>query len=323
MIALVTGAGGFVGRHLCQRLLEEGVSQVVGMVHRAKDREGLPRDPRLKVVLADVLDAPAIEELIRSYRPEEIYHLAAQSSVALSWEDPRRTYEINIFGQLNLLESLLKSQVEASVLIPGSSEVYGKVSPEQVPITEDHPLRPDSPYAVSKAAQDLLGYQYYSAYKMRILRSRSFNHIGPGQSPAFVCSDFARQIAQIEAGQHRPVIQVGNLELKRDFTDVRDVVRAYIELIRKGRPDQPYNVCSGRAYAIGEVLEMLLAMSRGKIEVEVAQDRFRPSDLPILLGDNRRIREHTGWSPVISMEKSLQDVLDYWRRRVSGSPQES
>ncbi|GFP24913.1 GDP-4-dehydro-6-deoxy-D-mannose reductase [Candidatus Hakubella thermalkaliphila] len=319
MIALVTGASGFVGRHLCQRLLEEGVSQVVGMVYRAKDREGLPRDPRLKVVLADVLDAQAIEELIRSSRPQEIYHLAAQSSAALSWEDPRRTYEINIFGQLNLLGSLLKSQVEASVLITGSGEVYGKVSPEQVPITEDYPLRPDSPYAVSKAAQDLLGYQYYSAYKMRILRTRSFNHTGPGQSPAFVCSDLARQIAQIEAERHRPVIQVGNLEPKRDFTDVRDVVRAYIELIRKGRPEQPYNVCSGRAYAIGEILEMLLAMSEKRIEVEVTQDRFRPSDLPILLGDNRRIREDTGWSPAISIEKSLRDLLDYWRAKGSDS----
>ncbi|GFP20395.1 GDP-4-dehydro-6-deoxy-D-mannose reductase, partial [Candidatus Hakubella thermalkaliphila] len=250
---------------------------------------------------------------------QEIYHLAAQSSAALSWEDPRRTYEINIFGQLNLLESLLKSQVEASVLITASGEVYGKVSPEQVPITEDYSLRPDSPYAVSKAAQDLLGYQYYSAYKMRILRTRSFNHTGPGQSPAFVCSDLARQIAQIEAGRHRPVIQVGNLEPKRDFTDVRDVVRAYIELIRKGRPEQPYNVCSGRAYAIGEILEMLLAMSEKRIEVEVTQDRFRPSDLPILLGDNRRIREDTGWSPAISMEKSLRDLLDYWRAKGSDS----
>jgi GDP-4-dehydro-6-deoxy-D-mannose reductase len=317
---LVTGASGFVGRHLCQRLLEEGVSQIVGVAHHAKDGEGLPRDPRFKVVLADLLDAQAIEELIRSYRPQEIYHLAAQSSVALSWEDPRQTYEINIFGQLNLLESLLKSQVEASVLIPGSSEVYGKVSPEQVPIREDHPLRPDSPYAVSKAAQDLLGYQYYSAYKMRTLRTRSFNHTGPGQSPAFVCSDFARQIAQIEAGQHRPVIQVGNLEPKRDFTDVRDVVRAYIELTRKGRPEQPYNVCSGRAYAIGEILEMLLAMSEKRIEVEVTEDRFRPSDLPILLGDNCRIREDAGWSPAISMEESLRDLLDYWRAKVSDSP---
>lgn len=320
MTVLVTGASGFVGRHLCQRLLEEGVSQIVGVVRHAADREGLPRDPRFKAVLADVLDAPAIEELITSYRPHEIYQLAAQSSVALSWEDPRQTYEINIFGQLNLLESLLKSQVEASVLIPGSSEVYGKVSPEQVPITEDHPLRPDSPYAVSKAAQDLLGYQYYSAYKMRILRTRSFNHTGPGQNPAFVCSDFARQIAQIEAGQHQPVIQVGNLEPKRDFTDVRDVVRAYIELIRKGRPEQPYNVCSGRAYAMGEILEMLLAMSGKRIEVEVTEDRFRPSDLPILLGDNRRIREDTGWSPAISIEKSLRDLLDYWRARVANFP---
>ena len=320
MTVLVTGASGFVGRHLCQRLLEEGVSQIVGVVRHAADREGLPRDPRFKAVLADVLDAPAIEELITSYRPHEIYQLAAQSSVALSWEDPRQTYEINIFGQLNLLESLLKSQVEASVLIPGSSEVYGKVLPEQVPITEDHPLRPDSPYAVSKAAQDLLGYQYYSAYKMRILRTRSFNHTGPGQNPAFVCSDFARQIAQIEAGQHQPVIQVGNLEPKRDFTDVRDVVRAYIELIRKGRPEQPYNVCSGRAYAMGEILEMLLAMSGKRIEVEVTEDRFRPSDLPILLGDNRRIREDTGWSPAISIEKSLRDLLDYWRARVANFP---
>jgi len=219
-----------------------------------------------------------------------------------------------LLGLLNLLEVIRRTGSLPRILIPCSSDEYGNVDVSGLPITECHPLKPNSPYALSKVFQDYLGYQYFEGYGIPIVRTRAFNHAGPGQSPVFVCSDLAKQIAEIEAGFREPVIKVGNLEAKRDFTDVRDVVRAYWLALYKGEAGEVYNVCSGKAYSIGEVLDILLGLAKVKIKVEKDPQKERPSDISILLGDSTKIRQATGWRPEIPFEKTLSDVLDYWRK---------
>jgi GDP-4-dehydro-6-deoxy-D-mannose reductase len=223
---------------------------------------------------------------------------------------------INIIGTVNLFEALRQLDLDCRVQVAGSSEEYGLQFEHELPIKETNPLRPLSPYAVSKVAQDLLGWQYHRSYGMFIVRTRAFNHSGPRRGEVFVDSGFAWQIARIEAGLQEPVIYVGNLEAKRDFTDVRDIVQAYWLALEKGEPGEVYNIATGKAWSVQEVLNMLLGMT--KVQVEIRQDpaRMRPSDVPVLIGDSTKFRQRTGWQPKIPYEQTLRDMLDYWRSRV-------
>ncbi|MBU1878208.1 MAG: GDP-mannose 4,6-dehydratase, partial [Chloroflexi bacterium] len=274
---------------------------------------------RLRQVQADLNDAASMAHLIDQVRPDYVFHLAARATPSLSWQTPWITIHDNLHGQFNLLEALVNTSSEARVLVIGSGDEYGLIQPQDLPVKENVPLRPNNPYAVSKAAQDLLGFQYYASHGLPVVRSRAFNHIGPRQSDAFVSASFARQIAEAEAGLREPVIRVGNLSAQRDFTDVRDIVRGYWLILKDGVPGQVYNLGSERAIAIEQLLDMLLAQSRVRIRIEIDPDRLRPSDVPILVSDCRKARERTGWQPLIPIEQSLTDVLDYWRARVRAS----
>ncbi|PKQ28061.1 MAG: GDP-mannose 4,6-dehydratase [Candidatus Anoxymicrobium japonicum] len=310
---LITGADGFVASHLIEELARERGCEIIGI--------GLKEAPSVNANLLDymVMDITECEQvlhLLDEKRPDSIFHLAAVPSVALSWEDPWATYKVNVLGQVNLMEAARKLGLEPSVLITCSSEEYGKVSPEEMPIVESAPLNPCSHYAVSKVAQEALGFMYHEAFTWRVLVTRGFNQCGPRQSSNFVVSSFARQIAEIEVGAREPVLMAGNLEAKRDFMDVRDTVRAYRAIMEKGNAGAAYNVCSGRARPASQVLEMLLDISGAEIEVRRDPSRRRPSDIPVLLGDNTRLRKETGWEPAIEFETTLEDTLDYWRNRV-------
>lgn len=311
MRLLITGVGGFVGRHLAHTLARETDWELWGWARRPVD--GLP--DRLQVAQVDLRDPEAVRQGLARLSPEGIIHLAAQSDVGESWRDPWGTFETNVRGTLNLLEGIRALGLWPRVLIVTSNEVYGLIRPEEVPIREDQPFRPANPYGVSKAAQDWLAALYAAAYAMPVIRARPFNHIGPGQDPRFVVPSFARQIAWIEAGLQEPVLRVGNLEAQRDFTDVRDVVRAYRLLLERGEPGEVYNIGSGRPRAIREVLETLLAMTPARVRVEVDPQRLRPVEIPVSAADIARIRERLGWQPTIPLEQSLRDVLEEWRAR--------
>jgi GDP-4-dehydro-6-deoxy-D-mannose reductase len=254
--------------------------------------------------------------MVAEVRPHYVFHLAAQSNVQVAFKDPEATLMTNVVGQLHLLNALREYVPEARILIVCSSEEYGLVRPEDIPIDEDTPFKPTNPYAVSKVAQDALATQHFIAWGQRTIRVRPFNHIGPGQSELFVTAAFARQVAMIESGEQEPVIRVGNLEAERDFTDVRDMARAYHLAVLHGEPGEVYNIGSGRGYRMQWVLDTLVAMSN--VEVEVRQDpaRMRPSDIPRLVCDPTKFQTLTGWQPQIPIEQTLSDILDYWRGRV-------
>ena len=245
-----------------------------------------------------------------------IFHLAAQSFVPASWRLPAETFAVNAVGQINLFEAVRDLKLDPRIQIAGSSEEYGQVHPDEVPMKETNPLRPLSPYAVSKVAQDLLGYQYFMSYGLKAVRTRGFNHTGPRRGDVFVTSNFARQIAEIEKGKRPPVVEVGNLEAKRDFTDVRDMVRAYWLACAKGEPGEVYNIGTGHTIAMKDMLAILLSLSTSKVEVKVDPARLRPSDVPILYSDCSKFKALTGWKPRIPLETTLKDLLDYWRARV-------
>lgn len=318
MKALITGITGFAGSHLAEVLLAEGLE-----VHGTK-RVRSPLDNietvREQVQLADceLTDAGAVRALLEQVQPQLIFHLAAQSYVLTSWTYPAYTLFNNLGAEISMLEAVRSLQLDASIHLAGSSEEYGKVEPDELPLTEESPLRPLSPYGVSKVAQDLLGYQYFQSYGLKIVRTRAFNHTGPRRGVVFATSNFARQIAEIEAGKREPVIKVGNLSAKRDFSDVRDVVRAYYLVATRGTPGEVYNVCSGRAVTIETMLNMLLAEARVQVEVQVDPERLRPSDVQVLQGDATKIEQELGWKPAIPLQQSLADLLDYWRTRLGG-----
>ncbi len=267
----------------------------------------------------DLRDALSVRIALSRIEPDRIFHLAAQSFVPSSWKAPTETITTNIIGQINLFEAVRSLNLDCKIQIACSSEEYGLVKEDEVPIKETNPLRPLSPYAISKIGQDFLGYQYYKSYGLKVVRTRGFNHTGPRRGDVFVCSNFAKQIASIELGLQKPIIYVGNLDAKRDFTDVRDMVRAYWLALEYCKPGEVYNICSGKAYSIKEVLDMLLSLTDEKIEVKQDPNRLRPSDVPILLGDNTKFKEATGWEPQIPFEKTLQDLLDYWRGRLKNN----
>lgn len=318
MKVLITGITGFAGSHLAEYCLDqqEGV-EVVGICRWRSRRENIEHlEGRIEMHECDLRDASSVKTLIGEVRPDRIFHLAAQSYVPSSWNSPSETLTTNILGQLNIFEAMRETGCDARIQITGSSEEYGLVHPEETPIKESNPLRPLSPYAVSKVAQDTLGYQYHQSYGTKVVRTRAFNHTGPRRGDVFVTSNFAKQIAEIEAGRREPVIHVGDLTPQRDFTDVRDIVRAYWLGLEHCTPGEVYNICCGKAYHIQEVLDLLLGHSDHDIEVREDPARLRPSDVPLLLGDNTKFCDATGWQPEIPFEKTAEDLLIYWRERI-------
>jgi GDP-4-dehydro-6-deoxy-D-mannose reductase len=312
---LVTGIAGFAGAWLAQYLLTVPDLAVHGIIHR-HDRRIRHVQDQITLHRGDLRNAVWVDEVIRQIQPDYLLHLAAWSDVGGSWQQPWVAYELNIQCQLNLLESLRRAAPQCRTLIVASNEVYGLVQPEDIPIDEETPFRPNSPYGVSKIAQDMMGLQYWHNYQLPIVRVRSFNHIGPGQSEDFVASAFARQIAEIEAGKRDPRLRVGNLEAVRDFTDVRDVVRAYWLAICQGEAGKVYNVGSGEGHTVRWILNTLLSLSSMSIQIEADPNRLRPSDVPKSVCDNRRLIAATGWQPEIDLCQSLREILNGWRREV-------
>lgn len=321
MRVLVTGITGFVGSYFAEYALARGVT-VVGSYRWRSQTENIEHfRNRIELVECDLRDTSSVQHLIEAARPDRVIHLAAQSFVGTSWQAPAETFMTNTVSQVNLLEALRRRRPDARFLVIGSSEEYGFVSEEELPITEQNPLRPLSPYAVSKIAQDLMGYQYFKSYGMHIVRSRAFNHEGPRRGDVFVTSNFARQIAEIERGLRERVIAVGNLKNRRDYTDVRDIVRGYWLLLEDGEPGEVYNLCSGRDWIIQDILDFLLGQARVRgITVREDRGRLRPSDVPVLRGDASKAQAAVGWRPEIPFEQTLRDILDYWRGRVERAP---
>lgn len=312
----ITGITGFAGSFLAEHLLSSHKNiNIFGTYLTDSSLENITKiDDKINLVKIDLTDFPKVSDIIHSIKPDIIYHLAAIPSPAESFKNPAHTIYTNITAELNVLESLrIHNLIETRILIISSAEIYGLVTKDNLPINEEAKFRPVSPYAVSKIAQDFLGLQYHLSFKLDVVRVRPFNHIGPRQSADFVVSSFAKKIALIEKKKMEPVLKVGNLESKRDFTDVRDVVRAYALLMEKGKNGEVYNLGSGVSYKIKDVLDILLSFSKEKIKVLVDPELLRPNDIPELICDNNKVQS-LGWKPEIKIEESLKDTLDYWRR---------
>jgi len=315
---LITGITGFVGSHMAEYALSQG-AEVIGSARWRSRTENIEHlRPRIQLVDCDLRDSASVHRLLTTTSPTHVIHLAAQSFVGSSWHTPAETLSNNTACQVNLLEGIRELGISPRFLVIGTSEEYGLVHPDEMPIKETNPLRPLSPYAVSKVTQDLMGYQYFRSYGLPILRTRAFNHEGPRRGDVFVTSNFAKQVAEIEVGLREPVVRVGDLKPRRDYSDVRDIVRGYWLLLERGQAGEVYNLCSGRAWAIQEVLDFFLGHATRKgIAVEVDAARLRPSDVMILEGDSAKIRNAVGWKVEIPFERTLADLLDYWRQRVA------
>ena len=308
---LVIGAAGFVGSYLIEEMYSCGIdSYATKLPHERLEHE------RAKVYDLDILSKEAIVTLLLEIRPDYIFHLAAQSSVGLSWKNPGLTVDVNIKGSINVMDAVRELYHKPLVLLIGSGEEYGHIRPGETPIREDNLLRPGNIYAATKACQNMIGSIYAQAYDMQMMMVRSFNHIGPGQAPMFVVSDFCKQVAEIEKGLREPVMYVGNLAAKRDFTDVRDVVKAYVGLIQQGVPGETYNMGSGHAVEIRKILDMIISLSEKEIRVEIDPNKIRPVDVPIIEADITKIHELTGWKPQIELNQTIRDTLDYWRMHI-------
>ena len=315
MRTLITGVTGFVGHYLVEHIgAVSPEAEVWGLVSDAEPGEA---PPGVCEVSGDLTDFPSLVAAIGTARPEIVIHLAASSSVATSWDRPGRVLEVNAVGTVNLLEAVRELDASPRVVVSSSAEIYGSVPADQQPIRENSPLQPVSPYATSKAALDLIAAQYFHGFGLHTVRLRLFPHTGPRRQPQFVASSFARQIARIERGLDPPRLAVGNLEAVRDFTDVRDVVRAYWLAATNGHAGEAYNVCSGHGVSIREMLDLLLGRSDAEIDVKVDPARLRPADVPMLVGDGSRFAEATGWRPEIEFERTLGDLLEWWRSEIS------
>jgi GDP-4-dehydro-6-deoxy-D-mannose reductase len=316
---LVTGAAGFAGSHLLD-LLETGPATVVAWRRPGEPLPANRSGDELPWMSVDLLDRQAVCAAVERTRPAAIYHCAGAAGVGQSWERTGETLAVNVLGTFYLIEAVRRAGLASRVLIPGSALVYRQ---SDRALGEADAIGPTNPYGFSKLAQEMLGARSLTEAKLPIFLTRSFNHIGPRQAPSFFASSFARQIATIEAGRGEPVMVVGNLRARRDLCDVRDTVRAYRAIIERGRPGLVYNVCSGRAHTIGEILERLLARARVPIRVRVDPALQRPNDTPLVLGDNTRIREELGWTPTIPIDRTLEDLLDFWRASVASEPPSS
>ncbi len=344
MRVLITGITGFVGSHLAEYLLsldgestgKSGRAEIFGTVrHRSPldNIEGI-LDKVSIIKGVDLRDAHAAMQAVKQAEPDYIFHLASQSSVPASWTGPADTLETNAIGTVNLLEAVRRSKLHPAIQIAGSSDEYGcpplvddtllitfglnqtQRSVFKLPVTEDFPLLPLSPYGVSKVAEDLTGFQYHKSYGMKIVRTRAFNHSGPRRGPEFVESDFAKQIVEMEKGKRAPVLKTGDLEVRRDFSDVRDVVRGYWLAASRGKYGEVYNICSGKARAIQTVIDTIRMQSTVQFEIVQDKERMRPSDIPVLEGDFSKFRKQTGWKPVINFSQTMGDLLDYWREEI-------
>lgn len=312
MKALIIGAAGFVGGYLADHLRKECgwsvcVTKMPQETCEIEDVESYD---------LDILEKNSIKELFETTAPDYIFHLAAQSSVAVSWKCPELTVDVNVKGCVNVLEAARELAKKPRILLVGSSEEYGPSTEEENPVTENQPLRPGNIYAATKACQGMLGAIYARAYQMDVMMVRAFNHIGPKQAPLFVVSDFCKQVAEIEKGLKEPVMYVGNLSAKRDFTDVRDIVRAYSALVQKGTAGETYNVGSGQAIAIQDLLEEILKLSTREIKVEVDPNKLRPVDVLVVEADVTKLVKETGWERRYELKDTLKDILEYWRGNV-------
>ena len=307
--ALIIGSAGFVGNYLIDCLVDEFGMSVYG----TKLAEQEYTNKKATIINLNILKKDEINSLLDALHPDYIFHLAAQSSVSVSWKDPQITVDINIKGAINLFEALKDLNYKPRVLVIGSGEEYGYIKNSKIPISEDTTLYPGNIYAATKACQNKIGSIYAKAYGLNIILVRAFNHIGPGQAPLFVVSDFCKQVAEIEKGLKEPIIYVGNLKAERDFTDVRDVVRAYALLIQKGIPGETYNVGSGKALTIKSILDKIINNSKKKIEIKVSPEKYRPIDVPRIEADVSKLKAITGWEPKYSIDITIKNVLDYWR----------
>ena len=306
MKALITGVDGFVGKYLSEYLLKQKY-EVYGTTISEKYK-----NEKIKIYKMNLLDEKEVNKVIKMIKPDKIFHLAGQSAVGLSWEKPVLTVNINVNGTLNLLEAVRNYSKDSKILIVGSSDQYGPIKPEECPIKESKIQNPQSPYGVSKKAQEEMCKLYVNAYHTNIIMVRAFNHIGAGQSTNFVVADFASKIAQIEKGSE-PVLKVGNLESFRDFTDVRDIVRGYSLLLEKGKIGEIYNIGSGKEVKVSEILKKLVSMSKKEIKIEIDPNKFRPVDVPLVVCDNSKIKKDTGWETEFLINDTSEEVLEYWR----------
>lgn len=312
---LITGITGFAGSHLAELLAKDPENQIIGTFLTQKSIENVKgiRD-NLDLVQVDLTNADAVETLIKEKKPDVVYHLAALAAPGKSFDNPSEVLTNNIASQVNMLEAMKKADLQnTKILIVGSGDMYGLVDAKDLPMDEDTPFRPTNPYSVSKIAQDFLGLQYFLSFKMAIIRVRPFNHIGPRQATGFVVSDIAKKIAEIEKNKTEAILKVGNLEGKRDFTDVRDTVRAYSLLMEKGKAGDVYNIGSGVSHKLSEIVDKLLALSKVTITLQEDPLLMRPSDNQELLCDNTKMQQLTGWHPEIPLDKTLKDTLDYFR----------
>ncbi len=320
MKALITGITGFAGSHLAEYLLARHPEvEVFGTRRWRSPLDNIEQiTDQVELIETDFRDSNSVYRALDRVRPDAVFHLAAQSFVPTSWNAPAETLDTNIIGQTNLFEAVRTLGLDPVIQIACSSEEYGLVLPDEVPIKETNPLRPLSTYAVSKVGQDYLAYQYFQSYGIKAVRTRGFNHTGPRRGEVFVAASFAKQLARIKAGLQEPVMWVGNLDAVRDFTDVRDMVRAYWLAATRGRPGEVYNVATGEGITMQELLDRLIALTDVEVEVRQDPERLRPSDVEILIGDSSKFRADTGWEPEIPFEKTLKDIVEYWRLRVGG-----
>lgn len=309
MHALIIGGAGFVGNYLIEHLKNDKN----WMVTATKLENEIIEQDNITIYNLNILDKHAISALLQNIKPDYIFHLAAQSSVSLSWKNPSLTIDVNIKGCVNLLDAIRELDYNPRTLLIGSGEEYGHILTNETPIIENNHIRPGNIYAATKACQNMIGKIYADAYQMDVIMVRAFNHIGPKQVPIFVVADFCKQVAEIEKGLREPIINVGNLSAKRDFTDVRDVVRAYSLLIEKGNVGETYNVGSGNAISIEEILKIILSYTTISIQVLIDPNKLRPVDIPIIEANIKKLQECTGWEPCITIEETIMDTLEYWR----------
>jgi GDP-4-dehydro-6-deoxy-D-mannose reductase len=308
---LVTGATGFAGGHLIDRLLTR-LPRVAAWAHAGSGRNaGDGRGDRIAWSHVDLLDPAGVTAALEAVRPSAIFHLAGIADVHAAWRSAAPALRVNALGTHHLLESVRALRLDIPIIITGSALVY---RPSTRAISEEGPVAPASPYGISKLAQEMVGLR---ATWCPVFVARPFNHAGPRQSDAYVTSSFARQIAEIEAGLREPVLHVGNLDSRRDITDVRDTVRAYELILERGTPRRPYNVCCGNAYRIADLMKILVGLARTEIRIQTDPDRLRPSDTPVVLGDFGRLERDTAWRPSIPIEQTLADLLDHWRSAIA------
>ena len=309
MKALIIGGAGFVGGYLID-YLTKNLKWDVSVTKLATETID---EKNCNVYNLDILNLSKMKELIQEINPDYIFHLAAQSSVSVSWQKPNLTVDVNINGCINLLEAVRSLKINPRVLLVGSAEEYGKINNDINIVKESQSICPSNIYAATKACQNMIGKIYSDAYDMDIVMARSFNHFGPKQAPIFVVADFCKQVAEIEKNLKEPIIRVGNLSVFRDFTDVRDIVRAYSLLIQKGIKGETYNVGSGKATEIKTILSLILEKSKCEIKIEKDKNKFRPVDVPVIQADISKIINITGWSPQIDIRTTIEDTLNYWR----------